>query len=380
MKLPALVALIATMTVTTGTARQRPPDVIPSLDHYVRVTSTVPSMAGQVANIYVRERMKTGAIAPAADRVVLFVHGAGTPAEVAFDPSARGYSWMAYLAAEGFDVFAMDTTGYGRSTRPAAMNDPCNLSPEQQKLFVPALMAAPCAASYPNQVTNIGSDWNDLDGVVNYIRALRKVDKVSLVAWSLGGPRAGGYAAQHPDKVRSMVLLAPAYNRNAEAAAPVLPRAGVAFNTQSKAEFVANWDRQVGCRDQVEPAVRETVWADMIASDPVGATWGSGVRRAPSTTTWGWNTAMAAATKIPALIIAGVHDKQVTPDRVRPLYDDLGSSQKVLIDLGCSGHNAMWESNRLLMFKASLDWLTRGAVGDTKAGIVRMGYPASSAP
>ena len=141
-----------------------------------------------------------------------------------------------------------------------------------------------------SQLTNIGSDWHDIDGVVDYIRALRKVEKVSLVAWSLGGPRAGGYAAQHPDKVRSMVLLAPAYNRTADAAAPALPRAGVAFNTQSRAEFVANWDRQVGCTDQFEPSVRDAVWADMIASDPVGATWGSGVRRAPSTTTWGWNS------------------------------------------------------------------------------------------
>ena len=379
MKLPVLVVLIATMAVTVGMAQQRPAAALTSVDHYVRVISTVPSIAGQIANIYVRERVSAGAAAPAADRVVLFVHGAGTPAEVAFDPSAPGYSWMAYLAAEGFDVFSMDTTGYGRSTRPAAMNDPCNLSPEQQKLFVPALLAAPCAPTYPSQVTNIASDWNDIDGVVNYIRALRKVDKVSLVAWSLGGPRAGGYAAQHPEKVRSMVLLAPAYNRSAEAAAPALPRAGVAFNTQSKAEFVANWDRQVGCSDQVEPSVREAVWSDLIASDPVGATWGSGVRRAPSTTTWGWNTAMAASTTIPTLIFAGVHDKQVTPDRVRPLYDDLGSSQKVLIDLGCSSHNAMWEKNRLLMFKASLDWLTKGAVGDTKTGLLRIGYPASSA-
>ena len=379
MKLPVFVALIATTAATVGMAQPRPGAALTSVDHYVRVTSTVPSLAGQIANIYVRERVSGGAAAPAADRVVLFVHGAGTPAEVAFDSSAPGYSWMAYLAAEGFDVFSMDTTGYGRSTRPAVMNDPCNLSPEQQKLFVPALLAAPCAPTYPSQVTNIASDWNDIDGVVNYIRALRKVDKVSLVAWSLGGPRAGGYAAQHPEKVRSMVLLAPAYNRSAEAAAPALPRAGVAFNTQSKAEFVANWDRQVGCSDQVEPSVREAVWSDMIASDPVGATWGGGVRRAPSTTTWGWNAAMAASTKIPALIFAGVHDKQVTPDRVRPLYDDLGSSQKVLVDLGCSSHNAMWEKNRLLMFKASLDWLTRGAVGETKTGLLRMGYPASSA-
>lgn len=378
MKLPALVAVFASTVVVVGIAQQRPATAVSSVDHYVRVTSTVPSIAGQVANIYVRERVKAGAAAPAADRVVLFVHGAGTPAEVAFDPSAPGYSWMAYLADAGFDVFSMDTTGYGRSTRPAAMNDPCNLSPEQQKLFVPALLAAPCAPAYSSQLTNIASDWNDIDGVVNYIRALRKVDKVSLVAWSLGGPRAGGYAAQHPDKVRSMVLLAPAYNRAAEAVAPPLPRAGVAFNTQSKAEFVANWDRQVGCPDQFEPAVREAVWADMIASDPVGATWGDGVRRAPSTTTWGWNAAMAASTKIPTLIVAAALDKQVTPDRVRPLYDDLGSSDKVLIDLGCSSHNAMWEKNRLLLFEASLDWLTKGAVGDAKSGIIRMGYPAGT--
>ena len=43
-------------------------------------------------------------------------------------------------------------------------------------------------------------------------------------------------------------------------------------------------------------------------------------------------------------MIAGAHDKQVPPDRVRAAYDDLGSTDKVLIDLGCSSHNAMWET------------------------------------
>ncbi len=70
--------------------------------------------------------------------VVLFVHGAGTPAEVSFDVPYKDYSWMAYLANAGFDVFSMDMTGYGRSTRPPAMNDPCNLSKEQQARFVPS--------------------------------------------------------------------------------------------------------------------------------------------------------------------------------------------------------------------------------------------------
>src|SRR3989449_9476251 len=106
-----------------------------TIDHYVRVKSTVPSIAGQMAQIYVRERAKAATplrSANLADRVVLFVHGAGTPAEVAFDVAHQDYSWMAYLARAGFDVFSMDTTGYGRSTRPPPMNDPCNLAKDRQ--------------------------------------------------------------------------------------------------------------------------------------------------------------------------------------------------------------------------------------------------------
>ena len=111
-----------------------------SLDHYVRVKSTAPAIAGQVAQIYVREVVLAGTAlrgGPAPDGVVLFVHGAGTPAEVTFDVPYKDYSWMAYLAKAGFDVFSMDMTGYGRSTRPPAMNDPCNFSKEQQAQFVP---------------------------------------------------------------------------------------------------------------------------------------------------------------------------------------------------------------------------------------------------
>src|SRR5262249_10952713 len=142
-----------------------------TIDHYVRVKSTVPSISGQTPQIYVRERAKAATTlrsANLADRVVLFVHGAGTPAEVAFDVPYQDYSWMGYLARADFDVFSMDTTGYGRSTRPPAMNDPCNLSQEQQKTFVPGFLQAPCAPAYSRNVTTIASDWNDIDAVVDY--------------------------------------------------------------------------------------------------------------------------------------------------------------------------------------------------------------------
>src|ERR1700687_6228494 len=138
---------------------------------------------------------------------------------------------MAYPPHACYDVFSMDMTGYGRSTRPAAMNDPCNLAREQQAAFVPGLIPAPCAASYPHQMTTLASDWHDIDAVVDRIRTLRHVERLNLLSWSLGGPRAGGYAAQHVDKVAKLVLLAPAYNRAATAEPPAqVPSNGAAMN------------------------------------------------------------------------------------------------------------------------------------------------------
>jgi pimeloyl-ACP methyl ester carboxylesterase len=348
-----------------------------TIDHYVSHESTVPTLEGQIAQIYVRERAKPATVQRRTDlaqRVVLFVHGAGTPAEVAFDVPYESYSWMAHLAAAGFDVFSMDMTGYGRSTRPLAMHDACNLSDEQQATLVGAELEGTCAPRHTRQLTTVGSDWDDIDAVVEYIRALRGVERVSLIGWSLGGPRAGGYALEHPDKVARLVVLAPAYSRDTPAAAPAQPAEGTAFNVQSQAAFTANWERQVGCEDQYEPAAAAAVWAEMLASDPVGATWGQGVRRAPNTTVWGFGPESVGRLRTPALLVAPIHDKQVLPERVRALYDDLGAEQKVLLDLGCASHNAMWERNHEILVRASLEWLTAGTVDGQAQGIVRKGY------
>src|SRR5262249_16218655 len=210
---------------------------------------------------------------------------------------------------------------------------------------------------------------------VDYIRALRHVDRVSMVAWSLGGPRAGGFTTRHPEKVRKLVLLAPAYGRTSREDAPAaVPAEGIVMNTQSRDEFIANWDRQVGCWDQYDAATAQSVWSKMIESDPIGATWGPGVRRAPQTTTWGWGQSSASKSQTPTLLVAGVHDKQVNPDRVRELYADLAVHQKIFIDLGCSSHNAMWEKNHNVLFRASLERLTRGSVNGSQEGMLRLGY------
>ncbi len=146
------------------------------------------------------------------------------------------------------------------------------------------------------------------------------------------------------------------------------------MNAQSCEDFVANWDRQVGCPDQYEQASLDSGWSDMLASDPGGASWGSGVRRAPTVPTWGFNQAVVAKMSTPFLMVSGAHDKQVPTERVRELYADLGSPDKVFVDLACSSHNAMWEKNHLLLFKASLDWLRTGEVNGMRQGQIKLGY------
>ena len=346
-----------------------------AIDHYVAVTSEVPSIEGQVARLYVRERVLPGIALRShgiEDRVVVFVHGAGTPAEVAFD--VPGASWMEYLAKAGYDTFSMDMTGYGRSTRPTAMNDPCNLSRSQQEDLVPVLLEAPCDPSYGFSITTIESDWNDLDAVVDYIRAMRQVERVHLVAWSLGGPRAGGYTARYPDKVSSLTLLSPAYSRNRQTERPAdVPAPGPAMTKQSHADLVALWNRQTPCEGQYDPEILDSVWKAMLESDPVGATWGTGVRRAPRVTTWGWNRSEVSQQQTPMLLVAPATDGQVSPERVVELFDDVGSSKKILLDLACSSHNAMWEMNRDLLFGASLEWLSGGTVEGVESGKISLG-------
>ncbi len=375
----AALAAAAVAATSTRAVVAEDGQAILTVDHYVRAVSRVPAIAGQVSTIYVREKVQAGVAlrgATAPDKVVLFIHGAGTPAEVAFDVPHLDYSWMEYLAKAGFDVFAMDVTGIGRSTRPGPMNDPCNLAPAQQAALVPVLMPAPCTGAYSGKtLTTIANDWDDIDAVVTYLRGLRKVDKVSTVAWSQGGPRSGGYAAQHPERILRQVMLAPAYNPAMPATEPAA-QAGtrVPFNTQSLADFNALWGRQTACPGQWTDEVHDVVWSEMLASDPVGRTWGTGVRRAPSTPSWGFGQSVVSKMQTPTLMVAGIHDGQVPAERVRQLYADHGAADKVFIDLGCSSHNAMWEKNHLLLFRASLEWLTSGTVNGQKSGELKMGY------
>ena len=195
-------------------------------ERFVPHVSTVPANAGERVGLYLREKTTDAVAAGVArdggfsEKVVLFVHGGSVPSIPDYDLDYKDYSWMGYLAEAGYDTFAMDQTGYGRSPRPM-MDDACNLAADDQVLVTPNPLSEPCTPG----LTTVQSDSDEIDTVVDYIRELRGVDKVSLVGWSAGGRRTGGYAARHPEKVDKLVLFPPGYGRDgpSEAACRVTP-------------------------------------------------------------------------------------------------------------------------------------------------------------
>lgn len=142
----------------------------------------IPGLDQQV-ELYLREKVLDDRQSFRADDLVLFLEPFGVPSAEAFD--VPGYSWMEDLAKRGFDTWALDFRGFGKSTRPVAMDKPPS-------------------DNFP--VVRASDSIKDVDAAVEYITKLRKVNKVHIVGWSWGGVVASMYAAEHPEKVNKLVL------------------------------------------------------------------------------------------------------------------------------------------------------------------------------
>ena len=367
-------AIAAVMAVTgQGTAAA---ETILTIDRLVTHASTVPVIKGEQASLFVRERvagkmMKQGSGKPFERKVVLMVHGGFSPSTIAFDTPYSDYSWMEYLAKEGFDVFTMDMTGYGRSTRPSPMEDPCNILPAQQKEVIPKAMPASCAPKYPFELVNSDSETADINAVVDFIRKLRGVDKISLVGWSGGGIRTGTFVTRYPEKVDRYVIWASSnYSRKNPDQAPTLPQPGAPTTFQTGAVGIGKrWLGTSTCTDSIEPGMTEFISAQNQLADPTGATWAIGGLRAPTRTYWGWNANGAKKVQAPTLIMVGEQD-DLTKSNLE-LFDDLGSKNKVFLGIACGTHFTVWEKQRRVLHSASADWLKHGSLKGASNGMFR---------
>jgi len=341
-----------------------------TIDRHINHISTVPAIAGKPARLFVREKVRQDVLAgdAASAGVVLMVHGGYWPGTMAFDFGHKDYSWMAALALAGFDVFALDMTGYGYSSRPL-MDDPRNLSREDQTVLMPGTLPDAAESAHPFNLVTSDSETDDIDCVVDFIRRERGVERVSLIGWSGGGIRTGTYTVRHPEKVERLVIFASSnFVADSASARPAdLPGPGVAMTIQTRAvgEDI-RWAPNVRCEGQVEPGLMDLIWPASMATDEVGAGWGPGCLRAPGRTYWGWNAANAATVKTPTLVMCGEFDR-LYPSNVE-LFGHLGAADKVFLGIDCASHFMAWELQRHVLHRASAEWLTSGTLTGKTSG------------
>ncbi|MFF2191751.1 alpha/beta hydrolase [Streptomyces sp. NPDC058157] len=371
--------------------------IITPTDHAVPHKSTVPANAGQVVDLFVREYDGTQPNTPPAKRrAVLMLHGRTVPALATFDVGTGDYSWARELAGDHCDVFVMDLQGMGRSPRPE-MGDPCNANPAHHiRVLAPNLpLTSNCSPSYPHQLGNSQSDWDEVHTVVEYIKKLHGVSKVDLIGNSAAAYALGPYAIQYPANVRSLMFQAPVFKPDGQPSAPntefgapfPLPLSTPPYpmNLGLKSGVQQAWDLETdpGCPAQQAPGIVDLVWKEIMDSDDKGRTWGKllpggqpeGVSRQRQTFWWGWNKQTAPlhgvlGGTVPVLIVYGELDKTVTTAglSVVELYKAIAGEKKLMFQLSCASHQMVWEPRRKMLHLMAKQWLKNTAVFGLTSG------------
>jgi pimeloyl-ACP methyl ester carboxylesterase len=277
-------------------------------------------------------------------KVLLLIHGATAPGYVAFDTDYENVSLMRYFARSGWDTFALDLEGYGLSTRPVVMDDP---------------------AAFPDSKAPMRGEVTvrDVERVVDFVGALRHVDKIHLLGWSSGADlEAPLYAIRHPDKIVKLVLWGVGYDdpasmeeRRKQAAAEEAAKV-----LYSRPSSVARWVGLGTKEEFVVPGAFEVFREALLASDPKSGELGGAVR-------WPAGRSVdptlskpffdASRIRVPTLVIRGSADTWATQENNKRLLDALGSEVKAYVEIPNAGHFLQFEKTNKQFYRAVEDFL-----------------------
>ena len=335
MRATLLLALAATLAAAAAHA-----EGVVVEDHMIK--SSTPGI-----ELFVRNKHLSSMTAARPDRTLLFIHGATYPAETSFDLPIAGKSMMDLFAEAGFDVFLVDVRGYGRSTRPPAMDKPPHENP-------PAATSDEAGA--------------DLGSAVDYVLGLRGLAKLNLMGWSWGTSIAGRYAAGHNDKIERLVLYAPAWTFEPTVAPPTQPLPAYRFVDEATAK--KRWLMGVAEDQQanlIPPGVFDAWWNATVATDPVGAKMNPPQLRAPDGVyaefTQYWRAGKPfydpADIRVPTLLIHAEWDADLPSYMAHQVFAHLTRAPyKRFVELGQGTHTVMLEKNRKQFFDEIRAFLT----------------------
>jgi pimeloyl-ACP methyl ester carboxylesterase len=91
--------------------------------------------------------------------------------------------------------------------------------------------------------------------------------------------------------------------------------------------------------------------------------------RVRAATRFGWTRTLAAKVAAPTLVMAGEYDRL---EERRSVYEQLGSKDKVFMNVACASHFMLWEKQHTALHVASKEWLTHGRLKNVRRGELRV--------
>jgi pimeloyl-ACP methyl ester carboxylesterase len=298
--------------------------------------------------LYVRNKRLPSMRTFSPDNVVLFVHGATYPSETGFDLQLDGVSWMDVLARQGYDVYMLDVRGFGKSSRPAEMDQPA----ERNKPIVNSDTAA-----------------RDYAAAADWVRARRGIAKLNVIGHSWGTVITGLYASRHTDKVQRLVLYAPVWLRQT---ASLTDQGGTLGAYRQVTATQARARKEAGLRPgiQLQSDAWFEAWSQAVfESDPVGRLATPKYVRAPNGSTddgrnyWSKGIPLydPALIKNPTLLILAEWDADTPTYMAQTLFPLMkNANPKKLSILSEGSHSIMNEVNRFSLFNEVARFLDDG--------------------
>jgi pimeloyl-ACP methyl ester carboxylesterase len=267
-------------------------------------------------NLSLHRRVAKPLAAGAANRVVLLLHPLDIPCAEAFD--VKGYSLLDYLAERGFDVWATDYRGFGRSSAAPEVFDS-----KRQRVPTPRLE----------------DTLADVKEAIDTVLLSTGASSLSLIGYGYGGLVAGAVAEQMPDKVSRLVLYGTAFAFKIGKAGsqlakqPLESKPGVLNpklpDEQSidwESSTLAAWQKMMAGKSLAEPQAIKAVGAAFYATDYLAEENGHRIVLRPSGPILDmyrvWSNKLLfnpARIKVPTLIVRGDLDVYADPDLARQL-------------------------------------------------------------
>jgi pimeloyl-ACP methyl ester carboxylesterase len=299
---------------------------------------TVPAVDPGI-ELYVRNKHLRDVKSFTADKIVLFVHGATYPAETTFDLQLNGRSWMDYIAQHGYDVYLVDVRGFGKSTRPAEMEQPAEDN-------------AP--------IVRTDTAVRDVGAAIDFILRRRGASKLNLMGWSWGTSIMGWYTTQHNDKVNRLVLYAPMWISTSPPLVAPDVKLG-AYRTVTREAARTRWLRDVpeDKKTDLIPAGWFDAWANAtFATDPVLRAPNGAVQDGREFWSAGKMLYDPAGIRVPTLLVHAEWDVDLPSDMLYEYFARLTNAPyKRYVQIGEGTHSILMEKNRMQLFQAVQQFL-----------------------